>query len=132
MTRFGDAEHGGFLYTASDHEPLIVRRKDALDAPCPAAMDWQPQSSCGSTRSAAATTTAKRPGRLLACLPVMRAAPTATFQLLLASEEWASSLELGAYELGLIILAAWRRHSSVGRGPRYDRTAGWPRRAAFD
>ncbi len=32
---FADAEHGGFFTTASDHEPLAVRRKDLEDTPIP-------------------------------------------------------------------------------------------------
>ena len=35
IDRFGDAEHGGFFSTASDHEELIARRKDLEDAPIP-------------------------------------------------------------------------------------------------
>ena len=33
--RFADPEHGGFYYTASDHEPLIVRQKDSQDNATP-------------------------------------------------------------------------------------------------
>jgi uncharacterized protein YyaL (SSP411 family) len=33
---FGDPQRGGFFSTASDHEELIVRRKDLEDAPIPA------------------------------------------------------------------------------------------------
>jgi uncharacterized protein YyaL (SSP411 family) len=35
VARFGDAEHGGFFSTASDHEALIARRKDLEDSPIP-------------------------------------------------------------------------------------------------
>ena len=35
LERFADAEAGGFFYTASDHEPLIARKKDILDTPVP-------------------------------------------------------------------------------------------------
>ena len=34
--RFADPVRGGFFSTASDHEPLIARRKDLEDAPIPA------------------------------------------------------------------------------------------------
>jgi uncharacterized protein YyaL (SSP411 family) len=34
--RFADPDRGGFFSTASDHEPLIARRKDLEDAPIPA------------------------------------------------------------------------------------------------
>ena len=35
IERFADDEHGGFFSTASDHERLLVRRKDLEDAPIP-------------------------------------------------------------------------------------------------
>ena len=35
LTHFADPEHGGFFYTAADHEQLIVRKKDVLDNPVP-------------------------------------------------------------------------------------------------
>jgi uncharacterized protein YyaL (SSP411 family) len=36
ITRFGDAERGGFFAVADDHERLITRRKELEDAPIPA------------------------------------------------------------------------------------------------
>ncbi len=36
IARFADPERGGFFSTASDHEPLIARRKDLEDTPIPA------------------------------------------------------------------------------------------------
>jgi uncharacterized protein len=36
IARFADPERGGFFSTASDHEPLIARRKDLEDSPIPA------------------------------------------------------------------------------------------------
>lgn len=35
LTRFADAERGGFFSTAKDHEPLIARRKEIGDHPIP-------------------------------------------------------------------------------------------------
>ncbi len=35
IERFADTERGGFFSTASDHEPLIARRKELDDAPIP-------------------------------------------------------------------------------------------------
>jgi len=35
IARFADSERGGFFSTASDHEPLIARRKDLEDSPIP-------------------------------------------------------------------------------------------------
>jgi uncharacterized protein YyaL (SSP411 family) len=36
LERFADPERGGFFSTASDHEPLIARRKELEDTPIPA------------------------------------------------------------------------------------------------
>ena len=36
IARFDDPDRGGFFSTASEHEPLIARRKDLEDAPIPA------------------------------------------------------------------------------------------------
>jgi hypothetical protein len=35
LERFGDPDNGGFFSTSSDHEELLVRRKDLEDAPIP-------------------------------------------------------------------------------------------------
>ncbi len=35
LTRFADPENGGFFATSSDHEQLVVRRRDIEDAPIP-------------------------------------------------------------------------------------------------
>ena len=35
MRRFADAEHGGFFYTPTDHEPLIARKKEFIDSSIP-------------------------------------------------------------------------------------------------
>jgi uncharacterized protein YyaL (SSP411 family) len=35
LARFADDGQGGFFYTAADHEPLIVRRKDFIDSAVP-------------------------------------------------------------------------------------------------
>ncbi len=85
LARFADPERGGFFYTAADHEPLIVRKKDVFDNPIPsgnglAAMLFL------RLASAAARDDYRTAGEatLHACLPWMRQAPTGTFQLLLA------------------------------------------------
>jgi uncharacterized protein len=84
LARFVDVEHGGFFYTAADHEPLIVRRKEVIDNPLPsgnglAAMLLVRLATIvgrDDYRAAAEAT-------LGACLPWMRQVPTGTFQLLL-------------------------------------------------
>ncbi len=38
LEHFGDAEAGGFFFTAADHERLIARRKDWLDASVPSSI----------------------------------------------------------------------------------------------
>jgi uncharacterized protein YyaL (SSP411 family) len=35
LKHFPDREHGGFFYTADDHEELIARQKDIQDSPLP-------------------------------------------------------------------------------------------------
>lgn len=53
VRRFADAEKGGFFLTASDHEPLVARKKDVLDSSVPSG-------------GALATTALLRLGRLCA------------------------------------------------------------------
>jgi hypothetical protein len=92
LTRFADSEHGGFFYTAADHEPLIVRRKEVIDNPLPsgnglAAMLLARLSAIAGRndcRTAAEAT-------LGACLPWMRQVPTGTFQLLLTLDAISSA-----------------------------------------
>lgn len=87
LAHFSDREHGGFFYTADDHEPLIVRKKDAIDNPVPsgnglaARLFVRLQAIRGSEtyRTAAEAT-------FQACLPWMQQWPTGTFQLLLARD----------------------------------------------
>ena len=35
LSQFADAEHGGFFFTATDHEKLIARQKDVQDSSVP-------------------------------------------------------------------------------------------------
>jgi hypothetical protein len=89
LARFADPEHGGFFFTASDHEPLVARKKDVLDSSLPSG-------------NGLAATLLVRLGRLsgrddyLAAADrtlrtfaeVMQQMPTATGQLLLALDEY--------------------------------------------
>ena len=87
MTQFSDPQHGGFFYTAADHEPLIVRKTDFLDSPTPSGnglaatllMRLAAISVDAKYRTAAEAT-------LRACFARMRQMPTGTFQLLLAMD----------------------------------------------
>ncbi len=87
LARFADRQHGGFFYTAADHEPLIVRKKEVIDSPVPsgnglaAMLLYRLQRICrrDDYRRAA-------DGTLRACFPWMRKVPTGTFQLLLAMD----------------------------------------------
>jgi len=87
VARYADGQHGGFFYTAADHEPLIVRKKDVIDNPVPsgnglaAMLLGRLQRICRREdyRLAAEAT-------LRACSAWMRRAPTGTFQLLLAAD----------------------------------------------
>ena len=85
LTHFADVEHGGFFFTADDHEALIVRHKDAQDASVPSG-------------NAMAATTLLRLGKLTgradfleaaertlaAFVELMERHPTAAGQMLLA------------------------------------------------
>ncbi len=87
LARFADRQRGGFFYTAADHEPLIVRKKDVIDSPVPsgnglaATLFYRLQRTCHGDdyRSAAEAT-------LRACFAWMRQVPSGTFQLLLAMD----------------------------------------------
>jgi uncharacterized protein YyaL (SSP411 family) len=35
LNRFADPDRGGFFFTADDHEPLIVRKREFIDSPTP-------------------------------------------------------------------------------------------------
>ncbi|MEX2027520.1 MAG: thioredoxin domain-containing protein, partial [Pirellulaceae bacterium] len=85
LARFADTDHGGFFFTADDHEQLIARNKDLHDASVPSG-------------NAMAATALVRLGKLTgkqdfieaaqdalhAGLPVMERSPTAAGQLLIA------------------------------------------------
>ncbi|HUE75019.1 MAG TPA: thioredoxin domain-containing protein, partial [Pirellulaceae bacterium] len=85
LARFADTDHGGFFFTADDHEQLIARNKDLHDASVPSG-------------NAMAATALIRLGKLTgkqeyleaaqdtlhAGLPVMERSPTAAGQLLIA------------------------------------------------
>ena len=85
ITRFADPRHGGFFFTADDHEPLIVRTIDCLDNPTPSGnglaamllLRLHAISPVDNYRIAAEAV-------LRACFPWMRRTPTGVFQLLLA------------------------------------------------
>ena len=83
--QFEDHEHGGFFYTAADHETLIARQKDLQDSSVPSG-------------NAMAATVLLRLGKLCgrtefldsarrameSCLEIMKKAPSAAGQLLIA------------------------------------------------
>ncbi|MFZ1935868.1 MAG: thioredoxin domain-containing protein [Thermoguttaceae bacterium] len=85
LSQFADHEHGGLFYTAADHEPLIVRRKDFFDNPTPSSngvavmLLLRLQAICGRDDYLVAAEKAIR-----AFAPWMRLAPTGVFQFLLA------------------------------------------------
>ena len=92
LARFADEAGGGFYYTARDHEPLIVRKKDLLDTPVP--------SSTGLAVTALLRL-ARHTGRdeyrraaeatLSNCVALMVRASSGVGQLLLGLDEWLAS-----------------------------------------
>jgi len=98
VARFADAKAGGFFYTASDHEPLIARKKDLWDTPVP--------SSTG-----------------LACTALLRLARhmgrddyrRAVEETLRASLPWMERASLGVGQL-LIALDAWLEFRTTSPG----------------
>ncbi len=89
LSRFADQRQGGFFYTAVDHEPLIVRRNDAVDNPVPSGnglaatllLRLLPSRPNATYRTAAE-------GTFRACAAWIEKAPTATMQLFLAMDLW--------------------------------------------
>jgi uncharacterized protein len=87
VTEFADRDYGGFFYTADDHEPLIVRKKDWFDNPTPSGnglavlllLRLHSISNDDKYRTAAYDA-------LGACHSLMRETPTGVFQLLLAMD----------------------------------------------
>jgi uncharacterized protein len=85
LTQFVDGDHGGFFFTAADHEPLIVRKKDFFDNPTPSGNGLAVMllrrlyaaTGRDEYRVAAENT-------LRACAARMRQIPTGVFQLFLA------------------------------------------------
>jgi uncharacterized protein len=88
LTRFADSDGGGFFYTPTDHEELIVRKKDVIDSPVPsgnglaAMLLLRLHAVTGRDDYRAAAEAALR-----TLLPWMQQMPTGTFQLLSALEE---------------------------------------------
>ena len=87
ISQFADREHGGFFYTAADHEPLLVHKIDCFDSPTPSGnglaamllLRLQAVTAGHDYRVAAEAA-------IRACDAWMRQVPTAVFQLLLAIE----------------------------------------------
>jgi hypothetical protein len=89
LDRFADPAGGGFFYTASDHEQLLTRTKELTDSSVPSG-------------NALAATALLRLGKLLgqrgyldaaadtlaAAVPIMRQAPMAAGQMLLALDRY--------------------------------------------
>lgn len=85
LDKFVDAEHGGFFYTADDHEELIVRNKDLTDNATPGGASL---AATALVRLGKLTGEAKyldaAHRTLVAAAPLMQKAPTATGQMLAA------------------------------------------------
>ncbi|MEO0529948.1 MAG: thioredoxin domain-containing protein [Planctomycetota bacterium] len=89
LERFHDADGGGFFYTADDHEELIVRNKDLTDNATPggASLAATALVRLGKLSGNAKYLDAAH-GTLKAAAPLMKKAPTATGQMLAATDLW--------------------------------------------
>jgi hypothetical protein len=86
---FEDKDHGGFFFTADDHEQLIARNKDFHDASVPSGNGMAATALIrlgkltGKTEYLESTL-----GAIAAGVPIMERAPTAAGQLLIALDMW--------------------------------------------
>jgi uncharacterized protein YyaL (SSP411 family) len=85
LQRFYDRDHGGFYYTADDHEQLIARNKDLIDSSVPSgnAMAATALIRLGKLCGRANYTNAAYETLALAA-PIMERSPTAAGQMLIA------------------------------------------------
>ena len=99
LKHFRDAEGGGFFFTADDAEKLIARHKELQDSSVPSgsAMAATVLVKLGKLCGRADYLTAAHE-TLLAAVPLIRQAPTATGQMLLAADAWVGPL----YEIVLL------------------------------
>jgi uncharacterized protein YyaL (SSP411 family) len=124
LTRFSDAENGGFFATADDHETLIARRKELEDAPIPAGAS---SAAFGLLRLAALTGEHRYEEAALGVLRLLHAVapqhPAAFAHLLQALDfHFAPVKEVAivgpdAAPLERVIRGAFRPHLVVAGGP---------------
>jgi uncharacterized protein YyaL (SSP411 family) len=93
LRHFADPDRGGFFFTADDHEPLIVRKKEFVDSPTPssngmtALLLLRLQKHHPDDRYTAAAESTLRAG-----YPYLQQYPSATSQMLLTLELFLSHL----------------------------------------
>jgi uncharacterized protein YyaL (SSP411 family) len=85
LDRFADRRSGGFFYTPSDHEPLVVRRKDLFDSAMPSGMGLAATALLRLSRLADRDDYRRAAEETLrVCFNMIEQAPTGAGQLLLA------------------------------------------------
>jgi uncharacterized protein YyaL (SSP411 family) len=91
---FEDQENGGFFFTADDHEQLIARNKDFHDASVPSGNGMAATALVRLGKLTGKTEYLESAlGAMVAGLPVMERAPTATAQLLIALDMWLGPMQ---------------------------------------
>jgi uncharacterized protein YyaL (SSP411 family) len=91
---FEDKDHGGFFFTADDHEQLIARNKDFHDASVPSGNGMAATAliRLGKLTGKLEYLESAR-GAIVAGLPVIERSPTAAGQLLIALDMWLGPMQ---------------------------------------
>ncbi|MCI0357255.1 MAG: thioredoxin domain-containing protein [Planctomycetaceae bacterium] len=89
LRHFEDKQHGGFFFTADDHEQLIARNKDFHDASVPSGNGMAATALIRLGKLTGKTEYLESAhGAIIAGMPVMERAPMAAGQLLIALDMW--------------------------------------------
>jgi len=89
IKHFEDKDRGSFFFTADDHEQLIARNKDLLDASVPSGNAMAATALIRLGKLAGRTDYLEAAGRTLAvAAPIMERSPTGAGQMLIALDLW--------------------------------------------
>jgi len=94
LAHFEDPEHGGFFFTADDHEQLIARNKDVHDASVPSGNAMAATALIRLGKLTGRTEYLEAAGRTLQfAQPVMEQSPAAAGQMLIALDMWSGPMQ---------------------------------------